>query len=460
MGFRLETGVTDWKWIGTMDRPYISNSFPVGPAELSIAIRRVGQGHFRVGAVSIRWENQTCTKDSPGSHGAGALKFTASIAWLVWKERDRLRTAADGSSPIPTSSPTPSPSPPRPEPNDRKFAELVESIDNDHSRESGRTPYLQGLLTRDALTAVDKLVRWQGTHPITKCDFERPWQVFIQLERFKKRAGLTPLMSLRSELLPHANVTFRFEGMSGDADVDLQSFLCEYELSRHTTDEGKPPMADAHWEQTLRGVVREELDKALHGFAGEFRAREHIPKRYKDFHDAQGDMEKVLHDRLSANEHVLIRILAVTAQYSWKELLEANLTRLLELGDKRSTIDIELLLVAPEWLKAWDKSQISNIKRTIDGIRALRKAKNSPLASGRVKLKVMKYKNFPHWHGILVDHDQLFLGRTSWEARTHALRSGQNIYRHYTIGDHCDGEARIELFINWFDIYKARGKEI
>ena len=64
------------------------------------------------------------------------------------------------------------------------------------------------------------------------------------------------------------------------------------------------------------------------------------------------------------------------------------------------------------------------------------------------------YRNLPHWHGVLVNDEHLFLGRTDWKCPNGnpELAVGQNKYRYYNTAEE-RGEDRVKLFLNWHKYY-------
>jgi hypothetical protein len=89
------------------------------------------------------------------------------------------------------------------------------------------------------------------------------------------------------------------------------------------------------------------------------------------------------------------------------------------------------------------------------GIAVFRRNHRQMIDDGSITLRVEEYDNIPHWHGIMVDDDTLFLGRTNWRTGVAPwkLTVGQNVYRQFFLQDRFGGAERIEQFINWFDAY-------
>jgi hypothetical protein len=81
--------------------------------------------------------------------------------------------------------------------------------------------------------------------------------------------------------------------------------------------------------------------------------------------------------------------------------------------------------------------------------------------NGRLSITYKRYKNLPHWHGVLIDEDYLFLGRTDLEPfqdpltkedKPPSLKVGSKLYRFYNRSD-IEGIERIDLFKHWHQYY-------
>jgi len=187
------------------------------------------------------------------------------------------------------------------------------------------------------------------------------------------------------------------------------------------------------------------------------------PQSYEDFNAALKDIKQILTDKLINNKDVQIKILAVSAQFSWKVLIESAIPKLLEIGNKDPKIDIEIVIVKPSVLRHWGQKKLEDdAQNTLNGEISFRKKFKTAFANGKLKLTIRQYDNIPHWHGILIDNDILFMGRCKWDKidNHYHLLVGQIDYRLFKKGDRYGGDARIELVENWFDLYSVRALKI
>ena len=185
------------------------------------------------------------------------------------------------------------------------------------------------------------------------------------------------------------------------------------------------------------------------------------PPSYQNFNDAFPAIDDTIKNRLNANQNVKIRILAVTSQYSWKTLIEDRIEEYIKLGNRQQKITIELAILFPSLLEDWGQTKLMiDTERTLKGIDIYIKKLDHDLKTGRLSIEVHKYDNVPNWHGILIDEDTLFFGRSRWTIRGDSmeLTIGTNPYRKFTSTDTHNGKDRIVLFVNWFEAYKIRSK--
>jgi hypothetical protein len=189
--------------------------------------------------------------------------------------------------------------------------------------------------------------------------------------------------------------------------------------------------------------------------------KEANPPQYPDFNDALPIIRKTLVRRLERNRDVNVKILAVSSQFSWKSMAESIIPSLLKVENKTGKINIEIAIVNPEILLDWGQESLANdAKNTLIGEANIKRKYKTAFETEKLSLSIYKYDNIPHWHGILIDSDVLFMGRCKWEVvddRYHLL-VGQIDYRQFQKNDRFGGNTRIELVDNWFDAYRFRAK--
>lgn len=187
--------------------------------------------------------------------------------------------------------------------------------------------------------------------------------------------------------------------------------------------------------------------------------REPTPPTYPKFTAILPDLERVIIDRLDAREDVRLRVMAISAQFTWKHLMVDGMELFLPRLAEGRSIRVELLVVSPRTLERWGQETLGLYRDAMaKGIDAFRRKYGSEIADGRLVFTVAEYDNIPHWHGILVDGDILFLGRTEWKEAepNRELSVGQNAYRQFGAQDRFRGAERIGQFVNWFEAYSLR----
>jgi hypothetical protein len=207
----------------------------------------------------------------------------------------------------------------------------------------------------------------------------------------------------------------------------------------------------------LANTIKTRLDRI------ESNLKEPEPPSYVDFNEALVVIKGVLSDRLSRNRDVKIKILSVSAQFSWKALVDTAIPVLLKSNNYRNKISIEIGIVKPSVLRDWGQQQLENdASNTLKGEKIFKSRHRSDFENKSISLEIYQYDNIPHWHGVLIDDDLLFMGRCKWELideRYHLL-AGQIDYRQFRVDDRFGGTTRIELVNNWFDTYKFRAGKI
>ena len=187
------------------------------------------------------------------------------------------------------------------------------------------------------------------------------------------------------------------------------------------------------------------------------------PPIYYGFNEALPYIKQVLIDNLLKNEDISIKIIAVSAQFSWKSIVEVLLPELLAYNRNKVKFEVEFTLVDPEVLRLWGQKKLCKYCQTVLSLKEIianQEEYKSAIESGRLKLNVHLVDNVPHWHGLLINDDILFLGRSKWDMtkRHKEMHVGRKEYRKYTINDRFQGYQRVEVFQQWFDAYKFRSQ--
>jgi hypothetical protein len=206
--------------------------------------------------------------------------------------------------------------------------------------------------------------------------------------------------------------------------------------------------------------IHRELTQRLEAI--EKNLKEPNPPSFEDFAEASIEIDKIIKERLNANKNIHIRVLGVSAQFSWKHLVEDKLTKFIEMGNHKQNIKIEFVIVEPSALQKINQVKLmADTQRTIQGIELMNERYKNHIVDGRLTVDVFQYANIPHWHGVLIDTDVFFMGRCRWSisGANYELEVGTNEYRLFKVNDRFKGTDRVNLCINWFEVYKLQGQK-
>jgi hypothetical protein len=193
-------------------------------------------------------------------------------------------------------------------------------------------------------------------------------------------------------------------------------------------------------------------------------------KTFDDFRSSLLAAEDCINDFIESQHQkghrsvcIDIKIKAIAMTYSWQYFILPTIPRLLE-RHPNLKINLNILLVSHEHLAVLDlqDSDITwaeNSKQREIDIQNF--CKHAADYRGRLSVTAKKYRNLPYWHGVLINNEQLFLGRTSWtfDRRFPSLNGGQNNYRYYNRSS-VDGSARVELFNSWVQFFSDHSSEL
>lgn len=174
--------------------------------------------------------------------------------------------------------------------------------------------------------------------------------------------------------------------------------------------------------------------------------------------EAQREMKNRIDRAIQIGTDVNINVIAVALRFTW-DFFESEMSAWVLKMNDRSRLCFNLAIVDPELLGA----------RGLDGWRTSALGVKSRIESfvqsnydPRIEVTLFSYENIPHWHGMLINASELFMGRTRWNQDVGGkwqLSVGQEAYRLY-LADQAGGLERIRMFSSWFDWYHATGKQI
>lgn len=202
--------------------------------------------------------------------------------------------------------------------------------------------------------------------------------------------------------------------------------------------------------------VTEQVTKNVTGIIRELQYGEYL-SRTQAFDKANVLVGKYLNNHPDNEIHLDIKITAVSMHYSWSAFV-SNISVWLH-DHTNCEIKLSVLLVDPAYINElpfakapinWaDESQrrINDMEELVKDLSASQKE--------RLCCAIKVYEGLPQYHGILINNDELFLGRTDWEFRADKqpqLTVGQNRYRYFnraTTQGEDRGSERVNLFLHW-----------
>jgi hypothetical protein len=205
---------------------------------------------------------------------------------------------------------------------------------------------------------------------------------------------------------------------------------------------------------TIKDMTAEFSDKISH-VSDTLDDLSRTGKQYNTHHEAFADIECLI-SKLYAERNrrdLDINLMAVAMTYSWP-FMHRSIPHLLRKHEDLH-LSLSCLFVDPEFLKNCnlDLSEGTNWpEEATDRISDLpsfsRKLKQE--FGKRISIQAKTYKNLPHWHGVTIDRQYLFLGRTSWTypRELPKLLVGENKYRLFN-NETPGGSERINLFEGW-----------
>jgi hypothetical protein len=170
-------------------------------------------------------------------------------------------------------------------------------------------------------------------------------------------------------------------------------------------------------------------------------------------------MRNHIEDALRQTDEVTISVIAVSLRNTWRFLEEA-VPKMLGNVPQGKRINLNLGMVDAATL---EKHQLHAWKKIGEMVKREVKEFIQDLGSeSRIGITLFTYQNLPHWHGLLINSSELFMGRTRWTREVGGswqLSVGQEPYRLYS-ANKPGGLERIRMFISWFDWYYSCGSRV
>lgn len=184
------------------------------------------------------------------------------------------------------------------------------------------------------------------------------------------------------------------------------------------------------------------------------------PDDFDDYRDAEDEIYGAIESSLMESSTVDLIFLTVAGSYSWP-FFEDALRRIDNKFEDQKNFSVVFCLVEPVFFDDWT---LTNWKRkaevTLGEMKAFENRYAKRIEEESIKLEVIQYRNIPHWHGVLVDGNTFFMGRTEWDFSGDSnndspeLNVGQVEYRKFLKSDRFGGAKRIERLLNWVERYR------
>lgn len=155
------------------------------------------------------------------------------------------------------------------------------------------------------------------------------------------------------------------------------------------------------------------------------------------------------------NITVELKMLTIAMTFSWPFVTQ-RIPEILSQHPK-AKINVKILVADPDFLGNLDidKKNVNWQKKAVENINAIKKlVKDRSRHQNRLSIELRLYRNLPHWHGLWINGNHLFLGRSDWkfDSNKPQYTVGTNTYRHFSDKEP-RGYARIKLFENWHRYY-------
>ena len=216
-------------------------------------------------------------------------------------------------------------------------------------------------------------------------------------------------------------------------------------------------------ESEVKTIAEEAGTKAALTILKEMQRYGQYMSREQAFATASTWIDSYLEEHMQESVKIDIQMMVVGMAYSWQGFL-SKLPTWLD-SHPTCTMDIHVLLVDSEFLQKlpiaivpynWAEESSRRITDIQNMVKSLK-----PNCRNRLRCVVKTYKMLPQYHGIVLNSQHLYLGRTDWNFEIPTgvypeLTVGQNRYRDFDRNrdEGSDkGKERVGLFLNWFKFF-------
>lgn len=178
-------------------------------------------------------------------------------------------------------------------------------------------------------------------------------------------------------------------------------------------------------------------------------------------------MEKIVKDTLkdviAKGGKIEVQVISISAQFC-STFFQRVITELFSEQPNNLDLNIGIVVTQPEHLNKWELYERENHSRhSIKTLDTFLVKHEKQMRETGITLSLYKYDNIPHWHGVMINKNILFLGRTEWykdgDDEVWELKVGEVEYRRFENEDTYGGRSRINRFDLWFHRYLDRARK-
>lgn len=186
------------------------------------------------------------------------------------------------------------------------------------------------------------------------------------------------------------------------------------------------------------------------------------PPTWENYTSSQSLILNDIHSAFERGDDVTLDIIGVSARYSWR-MVEDQLGPVIKKYDHRK-LTVNVAVCTEEILGRWSlNSWTQDLKRTVSGMTEFGHIHHEAVEDGRLILRRYEFDTLPQWHGVLINSQILYMGRTEWlfhDDSPPTMKVGQCPYRKFEPTDRYGGQPRIKMFSNWMERMRKRHDEL
>ena len=173
-----------------------------------------------------------------------------------------------------------------------------------------------------------------------------------------------------------------------------------------------------------------------------------LSRCFASYTEASPGIKQALDIYIHHTSNPSIQVLGIALYYQWP-MLDSYLARtLLAPNPPRLHLQITLLDPMLEESPRLDGANPEQAQSSIASISSFVTQNKERIQKYSWSIEVWMFRYTPHWYGILVGEDLLFIGTSFWDHGR--LRGGSNPVEMFATGDALLGSQKIEEFRGWF----------